>query len=145
MNIDKVKDIAKRVRRKCELFSRSPEASKHDFYKTPDLVCMCAVASFALSKALNKSGIRNKVIKGYYGSEGHHCWVELKNGMIIDITATQFGIRQRVLIVSNDSLLFHKYKDGKPVCYQDLNSWDNQAPKKRLTKKIIDIDIPVKI
>ena len=136
-----VRKIANQIRKKCERFAFSYQASDRDFYKAKDLACMCAVASFTLSTALKKEGIKNKVMKGLYESCRSHCWVELENGIIVDITATQFRIPKKVLIISNESIYFEKYNKGRQVFYRDLKGWDTQKPESTLTKIILDIPI----
>lgn len=42
-----------------------------------------------------------------------HCWVELVTGEIVDLTATQFGIDQRVFVVSSSEPAFLRYKKNK--------------------------------
>lgn len=107
----RLKIIATASRREIENFARH-----HDNIGTDsDLECFCGIASFFLVMVAKKLGFKLSLIEGMafnewlinrlqtgcidnQGLDGNHCWVE-HNGKIIDITATQFGIRQKVHIV----------------------------------------------
>ena len=81
----RVLHIAKRTRAWAEALAR-----RHGF--PPDLCGLCATASAQLMLALRAKGY-DAVFHENYG----HCFVVL-NGYIIDITATQFGKRNKVFI-----------------------------------------------
>ena len=137
--------IATKVRRQCEIFAQSSEAKGHDFhtyFDKSDLACMCAVASYTLAKALNDNGIRCKMVTGWFREwadyEEQHCWVETHN-KIIDITATQFGIKKPVFIVSRHHEKYHRDKIVRDP--NELAGWGNQKPNQKLTKIILKIKI----
>ncbi len=99
-----LKKIAAAARREMENFVR-----KHDKYNVGDLCCYCAISSFFLIMLGRKFGYKMTLIEGSafagdmkFEREGlengevklsdimvNHCWVEY-DGMIIDLTATQF-------------------------------------------------------
>ena len=134
-------DIAREVRKRCEEFSFSEKARDYDFYMQADLSCMCGVASFALSVALDGENIINRVFCGEYRRNINddwkfgetHCWVCV-NGRIVDITATQFGVKEKVHIVSACN---RHYIKGKVVNFDDFKDWDRQKPSVELVSKII--------
>ena len=139
MSLYKVKQIATRIRRKCELFANSEHAADYDFYKNKSLACMCAVASFALHEALKRKNIPSKVVHGRFEYKfSHHCWVELqdKNKTIVDITATQFGIKDKVHIPqkNDDRFIFKRYVEEK-----NMRDWAGQRPSVKTTEKILSI------
>lgn len=57
----------------------------------------CAIASFVLARELFKEGVNCKVIYGTWKSwPNEHCWVEVDDVLIVDITATQMGSKAKV-------------------------------------------------
>jgi hypothetical protein len=86
----KIYEIAKRARRACEIFAWSEDARKYDFYFNTHLECMCGVASFFLRDVALREGMVLRI-----HSDNEHCFCE-KDGIVIDITATQFGARAKV-------------------------------------------------
>lgn len=132
--------IANKVRKQCEIFASSPAAKNYDFYRSKgiknNLSCMCAIASYTLVKVFRAKGIRCKLVRGKFDEYNYHCWVETCN-KIVDITATQFHIRESVYITSRDNKLYRKLSIVRsPV---DLRDWGNQRPANELTKKILSI------
>ena len=125
--------IAKKVRRQCEIFVKSPDALGHDFANKSNLTCMCAVASHALTTALKKQNISCKMIHGKFGYASH-CWVEV-DGHMVDITATQFDLPPVIIA--------RTYKGYTPLdtikSPKDLSNWGNQKPDPKLTEKILKI------
>jgi len=74
------------------------------FPNSDDLSCYCGVASLYLAKCAKELGYSkvNFVMGIYCDShyrvfEPNHCWCEIDN-YIIDITATQFGIKKKYLL-----------------------------------------------
>lgn len=76
--------IAKRVRKACEACQK---LRPYEF--DISLAGMCFDASEALSRCLNKAGIKAKTVEGEYRI-WPHAWVE-SCGYVIDVTATQFS------------------------------------------------------
>ena len=137
--MQKIRSIAKIVRKKCEVFAKSRASTNYDFHDKDDLSCMCAVASFVLAEALRKNGFECNVIHGNFSRYGcynsEHCWVEVKN-KIIDITATQFKSSiPKVYIVSNKNRQFID-KEIKND-YQSFYKWSSQMPSPKITEKIL--------
>lgn len=85
-NFDKVVKIAKKLRRKADRDTKI----QSDYGKT--LGGACAIMSLYLWRYLHRQGIRCQV----RWSDGH-CFVTYGN-KIVDITATQFGKKQKVYI-----------------------------------------------
>lgn len=97
---DKIIELSLKVRDEIEKF-----AIKNKSVGNPvTLRCYCAIASYSLNKTFKKFKLDSHFITGFYydltdNSKSCHCWVEL-NDSIIDITATQFNIKNRVHVVS---------------------------------------------
>jgi hypothetical protein len=107
-NFNKLIEIAKSVRERFEnsiirsydgLFELDPEDKQ-------ELGGRCHLASRVLYKEARKSGLKVKMCTGWFENDfsaGGHCWIEFE-GKIIDITATQFGIKDKIFITDvNDS------------------------------------------
>ena len=129
------------VRRKCAQFARSSAAENYDFHGNEGLEAMCAIASMALRRA---SGNKFTVHIGDYALNdtctkwGNHCWVEYKD-WIIDITATQFGVKIPVFIGRKENYGM-RYREGKRGNrYSDYTWGDGQNPTSRLIKKILSL------
>lgn len=94
-------------------------------YKYPDLfdkdlAGACAVASYYLNQKLRRFNIPSQFIRGTY-NRFDHCWVDIGYQNIIDITATQFRIK--------DEVYFTTYKDNsayllKSVGFRQNEFWD---------------------
>lgn len=95
----------------------------------------CGIASFILFKKLEELKIKSKIAYGRYN--GHsHCWI-VKGKYNIDPTATQFGIKSKVLISCskkydllsfvNDFAFFNKWEYYQnPLNYEI--SWNENYP-----------------
>ena len=102
-DLQRIRQIASRVRKQCEKFADSP-----DNHFLDNLEGLCAIASYILQKELHKKGIDTKLIQGNFLEEWdepcpdpyNHCWIEWKD-YIIDVTATQFGFKRKVYIHKN--------------------------------------------
>lgn len=97
MNKEKVVQIATLVRDWAEkhvMYKRTK-----DFHRKSDLECMCAYASAILFEVFKQHNI-----KTIFAYSEHHCFL-LHGNHVIDITATQFGFSDRVLIEKHKSLL----------------------------------------
>lgn len=84
--IASITSIASAVREWCEVEAYSHRSSEFDFYKTSCLSCMCAYASTLLLHALHHAGHTDAILR----CNDRHAHVYF-HGLIIDITATQFG------------------------------------------------------
>lgn len=117
----KIKNIAKKVRKAVEKLAKSDNYYSFD----KNLKCACALASYFLSKELNKNKIKSKVVWGNFikGKKNYsHCWVVVKN-QIVDITATQFGIKHKVYITDIDSEQYYPVLEGK-IAVKSLKDWN---------------------
>jgi hypothetical protein len=77
---------AYRIRKKLEL------EYKDSYLITKDLCGACFIASFEFADYLWSRGVKVKLVMNEF-----HCFL-IKDGYIIDITATQFGCKNKVLI-----------------------------------------------
>lgn len=71
---------------------------------SPNLAGACACASWNLRRALRHIGVEAIFVVGLYlagdrSDEREHAWVTV-DGSIVDVTATQFGIRRRVHVTA---------------------------------------------
>lgn len=103
-----------------------------------DLRCACAIGSYILHKVLKKTGIKTQVIVGKAYEDqiplgedpdlDNHCWLELMDGTILDITATQFGEPEpKIFFRHNDKNYRAHNKAHKAI--RELNTFpDGQNP-----------------
>lgn len=95
-----------------------------------DLQGACGIASYTLHRCYNRLRISNKFHMGWYedrwGNE-NHCWVSLADDMIVDITATQFNIKNRVH-VAQSGLPYMPSLEGEPALAKLRKYWGGQAP-----------------
>ena len=81
----------------------------------------CAVSSYTLHKKLNRLGFKSKFVQGHYRMM-EHCWVEIDN-LIIDITATQFGIKEKVYITRTNDKNYQPTR--KRFLKKEFKLWPN--------------------
>ena len=98
------------------------------FPNSDDLSCYCGVASLYLAKCAKELGYSkvNFVMGIYCDShyrvfEPNHCWCEIDN-YIIDITATQFGIKKKVSITNTKNKDYMKLFSNKRAEKEFTNS-----------------------
>jgi hypothetical protein len=132
-----IRSIATKVRKQCEIFAYSNNARGYDFYKSNDLACMCAVASYTLALRLRKNGIPCKVIYGKFDRD-EHCWVETKK-YIVDITASQFGMADVYIISKTEDEWTEIYMKRKVARSYKSLQWSGQAPTPNLSRTILSI------
>lgn len=96
-----------------------------DGYPT-DLCCACSIASYILSAALKKKGIKSLFVVGQaycidYPCD-NHAWTELMDGTIVDITATQFGVSKKKIFFSPKDPNYVATKKGQKAI-KNLSTW----------------------
>lgn len=116
-----IKRIAKNVRIKLE------QIAKLEGFP-PNLNYLCLRASVALQRALKQKGYNTTVVQGYanyyIGPYPNHSWLLYKK-WIVDLTATQFGLRNRIRIVRANH---PEYIVGKQYAFK---RWpEDQQPKR---------------
>lgn len=89
-----ITQIAREVRSKAESY-----ADEHGY--SEDLGGMCAVASAALHFRLLQNGYKSRIVWTSANRRCTHCFVEV-NKKIVDITASQFGLRRIEIRPKND-------------------------------------------
>ena len=145
MKNEKILNLTKKVRSVCERFACSDDASAFDFWRDPDLGCMCAIASMTLAKVLRKFGYRVNVVNGKFrdnyafnNNVGYdHCWVEYGTN-IIDITATQFQIKDEIFICKAGNNC-HYIKGIVKNSVENFSNWDiSQRPDKRIVSLLVN-------
>ncbi len=118
----KILTIAKHTRDWAEKLQRDGEGEGED------LACMCAIASYELFKRLKRAGLSPTMCFADKAFEGH-AFVRCQ-GLTIDVTATQFGVRDKVNVLFNeDAIEMHwfwkpnlKVKSKKNILKQ-LSNW----------------------
>jgi hypothetical protein len=96
----------------------------------------CAIASIVLWRALRAAGFRDtSVVRGwYFGS--NHCWVEVE-GLLVDVTATQFGATRAVVFEPVEHARIHGYElfkgpysaDRDEAALRSTSTWcEGQSP-----------------
>ena len=93
-----IKNIAKGVRSWAEDMHK-----KQPFHYTEDLCGLCAIASAKLHKELKKQKIKSEIHFIDY-----HVFLMVDN-YILDVTATQFGYRNKII--------FRRNKKNNPHCW----------------------------
>lgn len=97
--------------------------SNGDLFQNEDLCGACAISAVALSKRLNKLGIKAKVKTGNYDGDAGHAWVETDK-YLVDLTYTQFdGSSPKVLILDKKSRAFKRH----------MTNWDNVKVKRNFS------------
>ena len=141
--------IANRVRQQVREW-----IADNDGCDTSDMWGACSISSYTLSKVLKSKGYNVDFVCGITSIEGH-CWVELDNDVIIDVTATQFDKRLPDVYITSkknyyekDIPKFFKYT-RKEINYiepkflknlsalRETTGWGNQKPnqyKKHINK-----------
>lgn len=103
-DLDKIYRIGKKVREYCEAVQK-----KYPELYTNALCGLCAKASGRLFKELKQEGINTKIVVSPYSSiYTRHVFLKYKH-LVVDVTATQFGIGSKVLIEEHSFLLNHSF------------------------------------
>jgi len=105
--------VSRITRELMEVFARSDESQ----YNNDDLSCLCGVSSWFNKVLASRLGFSLQCVQGVYVYDGYtiydnpnHCW-NVYRGTIIDVTATQFGVRNKVHITSvGDSVYGEHYR-----------------------------------
>ncbi len=105
-----VRETARRVRSLCELLFRPMNLEGYD---ADSLAGYCVIASIGLVLALREAGIEATLGAGAVTSP--HWWAEARRSrtskpIIVDITATQFWRRARVLLLPPEHSKFASYR-----------------------------------
>lgn len=79
----------------------------NDGCDTTDMWGSCAVSSLVLAKILKSKGYNAEFACGITPIEGH-CWVELDNSFVIDITSTQFDKNLPDVYITNKENYYEK-------------------------------------
>lgn len=118
---EKLQELAHKIRRKSEIYAR-----KHNYENNLEQLCM--ITSYALGKEMKKLGMRPKFIEGNNEVGCNlHCWIEWR-GLVIDLTATQFGCPDKVFIKRLADMDGNEYYDyntkiKKQVPFKEKRHW----------------------
>jgi hypothetical protein len=118
------------VRDEMELFvtTLSPSYFDHD-----TLQGACGISSRVLHRVFKRLGIQNDFVMGQYLKSPHlqegkdnHCWVEVPRlGVVVDITATQFGVPSPVHVTVPGDPYQATSRNGTAT--RRLADWDGQS------------------
>lgn len=96
----------------------------------------CGIASLVLVRVLRRLGVQASFVMGYYGDPDNpyndidhpnHCWVKLQDrGLLIDVTATQFDVVERVHITSATNTRYTQLYNDRRAVFQ-LGRWCGQS------------------
>lgn len=133
-NTDQIVTIAKAVRKEMVSFAKA-EGSKI-CYEPRELDCLCAIASDFLVKVAEQFGFEVYLTEGIafenisrdhpLTEQGNHMWVEWRE-FIIDITATQFGVREHVYMIgARSTTKYHAVLFGAEAEKSLRNRWPRE-------------------
>lgn len=104
-------------------------------FDASDLCGACGISSYVLARVLRRLGVRCDLVMGYYDPNGekaygidneNHCWVEIPSKRyIVDVTATQFGIRSGVHIAPSGFPYIPNRRNKSAI--KELENWDQQS------------------
>ncbi len=97
---------------------------------TFDLGCYCAISSYFLCLLARKFGFHLTLVEGCAfedWTEPNHCWTQYKD-TIIDITATQFGCRNKVHVVAIGNKNYKVIRRLTKTRKGFKHDWGNQSP-----------------
>ena len=130
-------DLARRVRHEVIIIAYG-ECCRWD-----DLSEYCAIASHFLVSIAKRYGYKLNLIEGVafepcdydFDIDTNHCWVQYK-GKIIDLTATQFGVKTKIHVVDDTNKNYHTVKRNQAVIKSMKNDWPReQTPYSNSNKR----------
>jgi hypothetical protein len=139
-----IKKIAGAVRLALEDISKDPHVYR--YWDLDDFCGACSHSSLVLAGLLRKFGYKSDFVVGWYKYRddgcGNHCWVETGKGKVVDVTATQFGIKSRIYVPKTKKRygVIKKGTSGERYVHQN---WDRGAWEPRILKKIKDKAISI--
>ena len=112
---------------------------------TDTLLGACGIASYVLARVLKRAGVKCDFVMGSYSEEGqHHCWVEVhKEGLILDVTATQFGVPSVVHVTSDEDRKYLPRVRNRRAT-EELKGWNGQSHlryKSELDRVVTDVTV----
>lgn len=122
-------EVAELVRWEIEAFVLNRDCSIS--YK--DLCGACGIGSWVLNRVYRRLGVNSHFVMGRYDKNSHfhdtyygnHCWLEIDKH-IVDVTATQFGVPDRVFVTGFDNPCYRaEYYDRAAFCR--LSRWGDQS------------------
>jgi hypothetical protein len=132
--MDSIKVLARKARKFTEQFAKEHP----DIGNPSDLNCYCAIGSWILFSLAEREGYSPKFVEGTYlfsnlrlMDELNHCWVEV-DGIVCDITATQFGFSRKIMIRRRNNL--KHFRAVNKYCADNMASdflkdWGDQNPE----------------
>lgn len=122
MKPKKLKRLGRLLR--VELQSFVKEHTSSDFYG--NFGGACGFMSYAMYLLLRRLGIKSKLVVAGGDFIGcSHCWVEV-DGLIVDLTATQFGYKRPVQVVTRPSEWHKPVKYRGAAALRELKTWNGR-------------------
>jgi hypothetical protein len=90
----------------------------------------CAIASHFFVSVAKRYGYKLDIVEGVaferydydFEIDTNHCWVQYQ-GKIIDLTATQFGVRANIHIVNDTNKKYHAVRKNQTVIDSLKHHW----------------------
>jgi len=117
-------ELGRALRKEMKPFIKKHES---DFYG--NFGGACGVMSYAMYQVLKRLGLKPVLaLAGPQTQTFQHCWVEV-DGLIVDLTATQFGYDKTVQVTSRPSEWHKPLKYRGHRVINELKTWhDGQSP-----------------
>ena len=123
--------IAKAARKEMEAFA--PEVDIMGDVET--LACYCAISSYFLRYLARQFGYHLTLVEGAAFNDDeddsykrvNHCWAVYR-GMVIDITATQFDVIEKVYITPVGSPDYYVIRRSTEESFDTDGGWFEQSP-----------------
>lgn len=109
--------VSRAVRKAAELDTR---------HWDDDLGGACDVASAALARLLRRHGVQVTFSTGTFRQDNLsslHCWLTLKDGAILDITATQFDLNLPAVYLTQDTSAYEAHAHGRKAASITREWW----------------------
>lgn len=130
-----------RLQLACHLRAAADRAATRHTEISSDLSEMCAIMSTLLKQLFEKHGYAAILVHGVYGDPlCGHCWV-VSNGVIYDLTLTQFEKCEKVAVIHYRDKRRRKYRASASVLDTRYFNWwpKNQQPSRKNCQRVTSI------
>lgn len=115
---DPLKEIANRARVRCDDILINIYNYKENLWSA------CGIASYYLMMMAKKRGIYVTFCYGNFDKKFSHCWISY-NGLVYDITATQFKVKEKVYITDGTRYKTDQIFKKPKYAFRMIRSWCN--------------------
>lgn len=118
-----------------------------EYFYDKKLMGLCGIASYGIYRGFQRNYIPVDFVYGKFIddniiTEGHHCWVKSK-GLIFDVTATQFFLKDKIVITNEDDDRYYEIYSGE---FEEMNwgAWQqmqnpmNNPLTSKITKELLE-------